>query len=161
MLDLETVKGIVITKDGNYYPFGKQQSPDQKVLTSDNYHDTAFKKDIVPQKWFQDLNYNFSIQNMYYHTTELSSKGLIFIFHDVIPPNNPIYIIQTTINLTDEQKNFFKENYQYLRELNNKPNTIFEATAYNQDRSSVYRTCVDNLDQFYELLHIKKTYKLK
>lgn len=98
---------------------------------------------------------------MYYHTTELSSKGLIFIFHDIIPPNKPIYIIQTTINLTDEQKKFFKENYPYLRELNNKPNTIFEATAYNQDRISAWRTCIDNLDQFYELLHINKTYKLK
>lgn len=46
---------------------------------------------------------------MYYHTTELSSKGLIFIFHDVISPNKPIYIIQTTINLSDEQKNFLKK----------------------------------------------------
>lgn len=55
MLDLESVKGIVITQDGQYYPFGKQQSPDQKVLTSDNYHDTTFKKDIVPQKMVSGL----------------------------------------------------------------------------------------------------------
>lgn len=52
MLDLESVKGIVITTDGNCYPFGKQQSIDQRVLSSENYHDTAFNKDIVPQKWF-------------------------------------------------------------------------------------------------------------
>ena len=72
-----------------------------------------------------------------------------------------VFVEEEGASATDEQKNFFKENYQYLRELNNKPNTIFEATAYNQDRSSVWRTCVDNLDQFYELLHINKTYKLK
>lgn len=55
MLDLESVKGIVITQDGQYYSFGKQQSPDQKVLTSDNYHDTTFKKDIIPQKMVSGL----------------------------------------------------------------------------------------------------------
>ena len=55
MLDLESVKGIVITQDGQYYPFGKQQSPDQKVLTSDNYHDTTFKKNIIPQKMVSGL----------------------------------------------------------------------------------------------------------
>ena len=159
MLDLESVKGIVITTDGNYYPFGKQQSIDQRVLSSENYHDTAFNKDIVPQKWFQDLNYHFDIHNMYYHTMKLSSNGLIFIFHDVMPPNNPIYIIEAPINLTYMQKQFFKDYRSYLQELYNKPNTTIEATSYNPDQTTAWRTYIQSLDEFYELMNINKTYK--
>ena len=159
MLDLEAVKGIVITTDGNYYPFGKQQSINQHILTSDNYHDTAFNKDIVSQKWFQELNYPFDIHNMYYHTMKLSSNGLIFIFHDVMPPNNPIYIIETPINLTDSQKQFFKDYRSYLQELYNKPNTTIEATVYNPDQTTAWRDYIQTLDKFYELMNINKTYK--
>ncbi len=159
MLDLEAVKGLVITEDGNYYPFGKQQKINQRPLTSDNYHDTAFQKDIIPQKWFQKRNYNFNIHHMYYHTIRLSSEGLIFIFHDIIPPNNPIYIIQTTTSLTNQQKEFFKKYYQYFKELFNKPNTIIEATAYNPNYSLAWHSYIKDLDKFYELLNINKTYK--
>ena len=161
MLDLESVKGIVITQDGQYYPFGKQQSVDQHILKSENYHDTSFNKDIIPQKWFQDLNYKFTLPNMYYHLIRLSAMGLVFILHDVLPPNNPMYTIYTTSNLTDEQKAFFQTNYPYFQSLSKKENTIFEAMAFNHNGNSVWATSIKDLNEFYELLDIQRIHKIK
>lgn len=159
MLNLEFVKGAVITKEGNYYPFGIQQSKDQKILTPINYHNTSFNKEIVPLEWFQKLNYKFTLPNMYYHLIQLSSMGFIFILHDVLPPNNSFYTIQTTINLTEKQKVFWQHNYSYFQNLFEKENTIFEAMAYNDDGTQAWPQTVKDFNEFYELLSIQKTPK--
>ena len=122
----------------------RQKTPE---IARKNYHDTSFKKDIVPLKWFQDLNYNFTLQDMYTHLIKLSSKGLIFILHDILPDNIAIYIIQTPLELTQKQKQFFEENYSYFQNLFTKENTIFNAMAF-QDNKNVWPQSITNINDF-------------
>ena len=159
MLNLDKVKGAVVTQDGNYYPFGKQQTNDQTHITSENYHNTSFNHDIVPQQWFQDLNYKFTLQDMYFHVIQLSSKGLVIILHDKLPHENDLFIINTPLDLSQEQKQFFKENYSYFQSLIDNKKATFEATAYKENGVPAWYDNIKTLNEFYDKLNIKSNNK--
>ncbi len=57
-MDLENVLGIVISKDGKMHPFGEVKLAEVTELSDENFHDSAFKNDILPSLWFQNLESN-------------------------------------------------------------------------------------------------------
>lgn len=47
MTDIEFVKGILITPDGEEHPFGIHSYADEDKDKDENHHDSAFKNDIL------------------------------------------------------------------------------------------------------------------
>ena len=59
-MDLKRRKGIFIDVDGSEHAFGTVKYALASELEDDNYHDDAFKKDLLNTEWFKSLNFDYS-----------------------------------------------------------------------------------------------------
>ena len=59
-MDLKRCKGIFIDIDGSEHAFGTMKYAHVSDLDDDNYHDEAFKKDLLNTEWFKSLNFDYS-----------------------------------------------------------------------------------------------------
>lgn len=122
MNEIEKAMGLIITKDGHIHPFGKFKYGKAKDLTDENYHDPSFRKDVLTQKWFQDLNVNITDKTIHGQSNAFTEAGLIVILNGCKTlPNDDIYkefIIFCPKNITEKQAELLENNYDYLNKLN-------------------------------------------
>lgn len=106
MTDIEFVKGILITPDGEEHPFGIHSYVDEDK--DENYHDSAFKNDILSKSWFQqleqELGFQYTDDTIHRQAMLLASKGIITLIN-VSDTNSSgeeynVYCIHTPQQLT-------------------------------------------------------------
>lgn len=164
-MDLENVLGIVISKDGEMHPFGKFKLAEVSELSEENFHDPSFKNEVVPSQWFQDLESN--LENFYDSNQTLRKQifdmtnyhGLTFLLNanNLKPDNEPFYCytIQCPFDLSDETRECLENNYDYLKNLIDRQQALFEGEPY-LDGAYIWNESAYNIDDFYDKMGLAK-----
>lgn len=163
-MDLRSVKGIVITPEGDCHAFGKQKYAKTKDLSDENYQDPAFSTEIVKADWFQSFiklnNYNYTNDTVYRQSMNLAGLGLIFLFNGCSLTEKDTeyhgYFIQSPDAISDNQKDVLQENYEYLKQLIDSESAYFEGEAFKPNGDYSWNGSVSDIDSFYEKLEIPK-----
>lgn len=164
MNDIEFVKGILITPDGKLHPFGIHSYDSLDNTNDDNYHDTAFKNDILPKSWFKDLEkklaFKYTNDTIHRQAMMMASKGVIILINasstNAQGEEYNVYCIHTPENLTLEQTQLLENDYGKMKELLERKNAYFEANAYKEDESYLWQDYVYDLDEFYGRMNLNK-----
>lgn len=164
-MDLKSVKGIVITPEGDCHSFGEQKYAKTADLSDRNYHDPSFSAEIVKSDWFQSFikmaNYTYTKDTVYRQSMNLAGLGLIFLFNgcSLTEKNTEYhgYFIQGPEKLLEKQKEVLQENYEYLKQLIESESAYFEGEVFTPEGDYSWSETVTDVDSFYEKLGIPKT----
>ena len=159
-MELDKVKGILIDKDGIEHPFGIQENAHVSELTEDNYHDSAFIKDILPTEWFKSLNYNYTDESIHKQAMTLAGLGIIFLENGCsLMPNDKEYSFYAIISpnkLTEKQRKKLEDSYEKLNTLITGQNAYFDGMAYLENADFAWPDSAYSLDEFYDNMGIEK-----
>lgn len=164
-LDIENTKGVIIAPNGEFLEFGTISYAKVADLTEENYHDTALKKDVLETAWFKNLERELGFtynkdETIYKQNALLSAKGFVIILNGstrtVKGEEYNVYCIYTPEIITPKQQLLLEENYQNLKELINRKEGYFEATAFDEDSEYVWSDFVYDLDDFYTRMNLDK-----
>lgn len=160
-MNLEDVLGIIIYEDGVPHTFGKSNMEKYSPVYDDDtyYHDTAFREEILPTDWFKSTGYPYNYySNIVYVADRMASYGFAIILNvssrDMF--NNPqyTYTIQVPQNMTDNMQDFFITFYPKIKDLIDNNHAVFYGEVYDKEQNLVEEKTVDNLDEFYDEMHI-------
>lgn len=165
MLDLENVKGILISPKGEYRSFGVYKKASIDEMIDENYHDSAFKNDILNTPWFkeleEELGFVYDEYNIHRQSIKLASKGIVVMLNgSTYNPDSTeynLYTIQVPQVITQQQEQILSENYIYLKQLIEKTGAYFEGNAYDREENYLWNDIVYDIDTFYDLMNIEKT----
>lgn len=160
-MNLEDVLGIVLTPEGDLYPFGSQSLDESNRPNWRNYHGSSFMKEIVPTAWFQSLNYTFSPMDAKSHFNRLTAMGYGFFLNVSIPSYSKeyykSYIVQMPYSMTEVQKEVLIQQYDYLSQLVENENASFYGEVYG---SPTYFPTTRDVDSFYQSIGIQPKEKI-
>ena len=164
MTDIEFVKGILITPDGEEHPFGIHSYADEDKDKDENYHDSAFKNDILSKSWFQkleqELGFQYTDDTIHRQAMLLASKGIITLINASDTNSSGeeynVYCIHTPQQLTQNQRKKLEDNYEGMKELLERKHAYFEANAYKEDESYLWQDFVYDLDEFYDRMNLNR-----
>lgn len=164
-MNIEDVKGILIDRDGGLHPFGKNVMAHVKDMSDDNFHESSFKKDVLPTSWFKGLNYDYNGENIFTLIDDLSMIGIVGVLNcSSLTANGEEFIsyaITTPSELSSEQKKVFSDNYEHLKELLDGEDRYFEAEGHDKLGNYCWDDNIYSLDEFYDKLEIDKKIKGK
>lgn len=155
-MNLENVLGIVLTPEGELYPFGSQQLESSNRPSWRNYHGSSFMREIVPMAWFQALHYPFSPKDAKSHFNRLTSMGYGFFLNTSLPfLGSQSYIVQMPYSMTDCQKEVLQANYDYLSRLVETEHASFYGEVYG-----AYVPTVQDVHDYYQTIGIHPNEKI-
>lgn len=165
MKELEFVKGILITPDGIIHTFGTHSYNKEDRMDEDKCHDAAFKQDILPTPWFQqlqaELGFQYDGDTIHRHVMKMASKGIISLINasDTNQKGEEfnVYCIHTPQTLTDAQTQLLEAEYDTLKELLQRKKAYFEAVGYDPEENYIWQGFVFDLDDFYDRMNINTT----
>lgn len=156
-MNIKTHKGIFIDKEGISHPFGTMKLAHASELKNDNYHDDAFKKDILNTDWFQNLNFEYS-GNINADIKRLAQIGIITIINACsLNPNGTAYnayVIEFPQNLTDKQKQTMQQEYQNIKTIIDNDEAYLFAEVEDGKNNQIYF-----LDEFYDYVGLNQSSK--
>lgn len=163
MTNIEFVKGILITPNGEEHPFGIHSYTDEDK--EENSHDIAFKNNILSAPWFQnlekELNFQYTDDTIHRQVMLLASKGIITLINASDTKSSGeeynVYCIHAPQYLTQNQRKKLEDDYEGIKELVERKHAYFEATAYKEDESYLWQDFVYDLDEFYDRMNLNKT----
>lgn len=160
-MDIKSVKGIIIPKDGIPHPFGTMNFAPVNKLTDDNYHDTAFKQDIMQKTWYQllGISYDYS-KSMHNQLPELAEQGLMLILNcsSLNSRGERVcnYEIICSNDLSVNQRKTLEENYDYLNSQIEEDKAWFYAEIVNDVNDINKNIPAYNISDFYDNLNLSK-----
>lgn len=164
MVDIEFVKGMLITPDGEEHPFGIHSYDDKDKNKDENCHDTAFKNDILPKTWFkrleEELGFQYTSDTVHRQAMIMAAKGVIILINGSDTNSHGeeynVYCIHTPETITLKQKEKLEDSYAEMKDLLERKHAYFEANAYKEDESYLWQDFVYDLDEFYDRMNLNK-----
>lgn len=163
MKNIEFVKGILITPDGQKHPFGKQSYESVKNPKKENYHDSAFNNEILPQPWFQklqeELGFEYTTDTLHRQSMTMAAKGIIVMLNGSNPNQYGeynVYCIHTPKKLSSAQKEVLENDYLSFKEVIERKNAYFEADGFDENENYIWNDFVYNLDEFYDRMNLNR-----
>jgi len=147
------------------HPFGEFKLAEVAELSDENFHDFAFKNDILPSLWFQSLESNLervydSNQNLRRQIFDMTNyHELTFLLNgSCLNSNNEpfyCYTIQCPIDLSDGTRECLENNYDYLKNLIDSKLAVFDGEAY-LDGDYIWNGPAYTVDDFYDKMGLAK-----
>lgn len=163
MKNIEFVKGILITSDGQKHPFGKHSYEPTAKLTDENYHDPAFNDEILPQPWFQqlqkELGFEYTNDTIHRQSAILASKGIIVMLNGSGTNQQGeynAYCIHIPENLSSAQKEVLENDYSSFKEVIERKNAYFEADGFDKNANYLWNNLIYDLDEFYDRMGLNR-----
>ncbi len=163
MKNIEHVKGILITPNGEKYSFGKHSYESVAKRTDENYHDSAFNNEILPQPWFkklqEELEFEYTSDTIHRQLITMASKGIIVLLNGSSTSQQGeynVYYIHTPKTLFPAQKEVFEKDYLSFKELIERKNAYFEAAVVDENENYVWNDFIYNLDEFYDRMNLNR-----
>lgn len=158
-VDLKKRKGIFVDVDGSEHAFGTMKYALAAELEDDNYHDDAFKKDLLNTEWFKSLNFDYS-GNINADITGLAKIGIITFINacslNVNGTHYNAYAIAIPKKVSDSQRGFLEREYSNIKEaIDSTEAYLFgEVISGSDDTEPFY-----NLDELYDYCGLKRVEK--
>lgn len=158
-MDLKKRKGIFIDVDGSEHAFGTMKYALASELEDDNYHDDAFKKDLLNTEWFKSLNFDYS-GNINADIVDLARIGVITLINACSLNANGTrynaYAMAFPENISDAQRNLLEREYSNLKEtIDNSEGYLFGEVISGSDETEAFY----NLDELYDYCGLKRVEK--
>lgn len=161
IMNLNQVLGIVLTPEGELYPFGKQSADETGHTSMKDSHGESFVRDIVPMSWFQSLNYKFTPMDAFAHFYRLTAMGYGFFLNGSVISYPNIcyhaYTVQMPYSMTDAQKEVLNQQYDYLSQLIDEEQADFYGQVLD---SPTYVPLARNVDDLYQSLGLLSKEKI-
>ena len=158
-MDLKRRKGIFIDVDGSEHAFGTVKYALASDLEDDNYHDEAFKKDLLNTEWFKSLNFDYS-GNINADIIPLARIGIVSVLNacglNANGTEYNAYAIAVPDKLSDAQKELLEREYPHIKETIDSSEAILfgEVISGPDDSEPIY-----NLDELYDYCGLKRVEK--
>lgn len=158
MLDIESVKGIIIAPNGTFKSFGVYSDDELDDL---NFHDTSFRVDLVNSRWFKKLQKKCNIdysKNVCAEAIKWASKGVITLIN-AGARGMAIYYALVPINVSLKQKRLLEKNYDNIKGQIQRNEAYFEGYVFSEDGNSSLLSPIYSQDVLYDFLgmSIKKS----
>lgn len=158
-MDLKRCKGIFIDIDGSEHAFGTMKYAHVSDLDDDNYHDEAFKKDLLNTEWFKSLNFDYS-GNINADIVGLAGIGVITLINACsLNPNGTrynAYAIAVPEKVSDSQRELLEREYSNIKEtLDSTEAILFGEVINGSDNNELFY----NLDELYDYCGLKRVEK--
>lgn len=154
-MNLKNVLGIVLTPDGELYPFGRQNLDGTGRTVTRDSHGQSFMREIVPTAWFQTLNYKFTPMDAFSHFNRLTAMGYGFFLNGSVISYPNIhyyaYTVQMPYFMTNAQKEVLSHQYDYLSQLIEEEKADFYGQVVD---APTYIPITKNIDDFYQSIGI-------
>lgn len=165
MLEIEKVKGIILSEDGIPHPFGTTKMRPVNELEDDNYHDIAFINDIVHSDWFKSTGYQYDeSSNITAQAIDMCSNGFTIILNgcsvNSLMNETYCYIMYTPSKISDNTKEYLGGIYSEFKNLIEKNDAIFAAEPF-ENNDYVFNSECNSITEFYDKLDIPKNSKSK
>ena len=161
-MDLKRCKGIFIDIDGGEHAFGTMKYAHVSDLDDDNYHDDAFRKDILNTEWFKSLGFDYS-GNINADIAGLAEIGIITLITACrLNPNGThynSYVIAIHENLSDNQRDFLEEEYYYIKSVIDSDQAYLFGEVINDSGENNTFYYLDELYDHFDLRRNKGTKK--
>ena len=161
-MDLKRCKGIFIDIDGSEHAFGTMKYAHVSDLDDDNYHDDAFRKDILNTEWFKSLGFDYS-GNINADIAGLAEIGIITLINACsLNPNGThynSYVIAIPENLSDNQRDFLEEEYSYIKSVIDSDQAYLFGEVINDSGENNTFYYLDELYDHFDLRRNKGTKK--
>ncbi len=155
IMNLDQVLGIVLTPEGELYPFGKQNSDEAGKTSVKDSHGGSFMRDVVPTAWFQSLNYKFTPMDAFSHFNRLTDMGYGFFLNGSVISYPNIcyhaYTVQMPYFMTDAQKEVLSQQYDYLSRLVDEEQADFYGQVLD---APTYVPITREVDDFYQSIGV-------
>lgn len=153
---------IFIDIDGGEHAFGTMKYAHVSDLDDDNYHDDAFRKDILNTEWFKSLGFDYS-GNINADIAGLAEIGIITLINACsLNPNGThynSYVIAIPENLSDNQRDFLEEEYSYIKSVIDSDQAYLFGEVINDSGENNTFYYLDELYDHFDLRRNKSTKK--
>lgn len=158
MLDIESVKGIIIAPNGTFKSFGVHSDDE---LDEMNFHDTSFKIDLANSSWFKRLKKECGIDyinNVCASAMKWTENGVITMIN-AGAREMETYCILIPTKISIKQKRLLEKNYENIKNQIQRNDAFFEGYIFDEDGNLTLFSPIYSQDILYDFLgmSIKKS----